>query len=120
MHRRWRQVINRNQRRLLPVVPALAGLHGWRSLAWACPTPVYSIRSVPKASSPDDNALTQVVVGQKGFPAISLVRDPMLLERAGDRVEKQLVLVRMCSCMGTGAFVPRVHVLYIAAGAPHR
>ena len=53
----------------------------------------------------------------KGSP---LGRNPKLLPRVGDHVEKQLVLVNLLPGSGADECVSGVHVDCIAAGAPQR
>ena len=54
--------------------------------------PVLSVR---QTASPYDDVHPQIPLRCEGFPALNLVRNPKSLQRAGDRVEKRLVLVHL-------------------------
>ena len=68
------------------------------------------VRSVPKTSSPDDNVHPQVPVCSELFAAAHLVWNSERLQRAGDRVDKWLVLFHLRPGSGTDACVPGVYV----------
>ena len=71
--------------------------------------PVLPVRSVPKTSSPYDDVHPQVPVCREWFLAINLVNISEPLRRAGDRLEKRLVLIHLRPGSGTGAFVSGVY-----------
>lgn len=84
---------------------------------------LFPIRGIPKTSSPHEGYIySQVMFRRKRFPAFNLVKHANSLERAGNRVGKRLVLVRLLSCSGDNTCVSGVHIECISAGAtslPH-
>ena len=72
--------------------------------------PILSVLSVPKTASPHDDVHPQVPVHREEFPAHNLVRNSKSNQRAGDRVEKWLVLVRLRPDSGADACVSGVYV----------
>ena len=80
--------------------------------------PVLSVRSAPKRASSHHVVPPQIPIRRKWFPALDLVRNPNSIQRAGDRVEKRLVLVHLRPGSAAEAGVS-VHVDCIAVGAPH-
>lgn len=81
--------------------------------------PVLPVWSVPKTSSPYDGAHAQVPVFRRWFPALHLVNRPEPLQRAGDYIEKRMVLDHLRPGSVMNSCVPGVHVDCIAAGPPH-
>lgn len=75
--------------------------------------------SVPKTSSPYYGAHAQAPVFRRWFPALNLVDRPETLQRAGDYVEKRMVLGHLRPGSVTNSCVSGVHVDCIAAGPPH-
>lgn len=73
-----------------------------------------------KVSSPDNDAHSQVPVRRKGLLVFNLVNNHKSLKRAEYHVEKRSVLIFWLSYSETNAFVSRVRVDCIAAGARHR